>query len=76
MKLFQAQFTLENQKRRKILRVGENLCSGLYVRQGNKGKTFTPTNNHIQLHSGKCKEIYLSISYVTRRLLTVVEIIK
>jgi len=29
--------------------------------------------NHIQLHSGKYKDIYISMSYVTRRLLTVVE---
>jgi len=29
--------------------------------------------NHIQLHSGKYKEIYFSISYVTRRQLTVVK---
>jgi len=29
--------------------------------------------NHIQLRSGKYKEIYFSMPYVTRRLLTVVK---
>lgn len=44
MKFFQAEYKLESQNRRGILRLGENLCSDLYVRQGNKSTAFTPTN--------------------------------
>lgn len=73
MKSFQAEYKLENQNRWGILRLGENLCSDLYVMRGNKVQHSPQQINHIQLHSGKYKEIYLSMSYVTRRLLTMVE---